>query len=335
MRRPLRLLAALGIAATAVAVGSTGPPGPSAQAAAPRNTVPTVVARATLSADFIAPGPPSGALVTPANGRHGPFRGQVIPGFSGMVDNGDGTFWAMPDNGFGAKANSLDFLLRLYHVTPDWTSGAIGVGEFISLRDPDGQIPFPIVNGATPERLLTGGDFDIESIVRARDGSFWIGEEFGPFLLHVDATGKLLSAPVEFPDGKSPANPYLQPGEVPLIRSSRGFEAMAIARNGRTLYPIVEGSFVDDPVARRRFVYEFDVVTETYTGRTWEYETDTDDDVIGDAFTMPDGRLLVERDDFEGPRDQAALCRRPRDDRRRRLRHQGARRRLPAHRQPG
>ena len=33
---------------------------------------------------------------------------------------------------------------------------------------------------------------------------------------------------------------------------------MARSRDGRTLYPIVEGSFTDDPVARRRFIYEFD-----------------------------------------------------------------------------
>ena len=67
--------------------------------------------------------------------------------------------------------------------------------------------------------------------------------------------------------------------------SSRGFEAMALSADGRALHPIVEGAFVDDPVARRRFVYEFDLETEQYTGRTWEYETDTDANVIGDAFT--------------------------------------------------
>jgi glycerophosphoryl diester phosphodiesterase len=268
---------------------------------------PTLVKRATLSADFIAPGPPSGALATPANGRSGPFPGQVIPGFSGTIDNGDGTFWAMPDNGFGAKSNSADFLLRLYRIRPDWETrqggaGAIEVGGFISLRDPDRHVSFPIVHGDTPERLLTGADFDIESVVRLRDGTFWIGEEFGPFLLHVDATGRLLAPPIDFPDGKSPANPFLQPGESPRVRSSRGFEAIAASRDGRTLYPVVEGSFTDDPVLRRRFIYEFDTRTGSYTGRTWQYETDTDNNVIGDAFTVDGGRiLLIERDDFEGP----------------------------------
>ncbi len=267
---------------------------------------PTLVQRATLSADVLAPGPPSGALATPANGRTGPFAGQVIPGFSGMVDNGDGTFWAMPDNGFGAKGNSADFLLRLYHITPQWETatggpGEIEVGRFLSLRDPDRHIPFSLVNGDTPERLLTGADFDIESVVRQPDGSFWIGEEFGPFLVHVDATGKVLAKPVAFPYGRSPANPYLAPGETPTVPSSRGFEAMAASADGRTLYPIVEGAFTDDPQQRRRYIYEFDARKSRYTGRSWQYETDTDRNVIGDAFTVRNGRLLVlERDDFEG-----------------------------------
>jgi len=269
-------------------------------------TQPTLVARATLSADYLAPGPPSGALATPANGRQGPFPGQVIPGFSGMVDAGDGTFWALPDNGFGTKANSADYLLRLYHVTPDWQTarggpGEIRVGNYLALRDPDHKVDFPIVNGATADRLLTGADFDVESVVRAPDGTFWIGEEFGPFLLHVDATGRLLAAPVPFVDGKSPQNPYLQPGETARVRASRGFEALASSRDGRFLYPVTEGAFVDDADQRRRTVYEFDTSKGRYTGRTWAYKTDREANVVGDAFmTGPREMLVVERDDFQG-----------------------------------
>lgn len=61
---------------------------PSATAGRGPRIGPTLVQRATLSADYIAPGPPSGALASPANGRIGPFPGQVIPGFSAIVDNG-------------------------------------------------------------------------------------------------------------------------------------------------------------------------------------------------------------------------------------------------------
>ncbi|GEK22613.1 esterase-like activity of phytase family protein [Cellulomonas xylanilytica] len=285
------------LAPTPATAGDRGGGGPDRQ----HILQPTLAGRATLSADFLAPGPPSGALATPANGRQGPFPGQVIPGFSGMVDAGDGTFWALPDNGFGTKANSADFLLRLYRVTPDWQGGAIEVGEFLSLRDPDRRAGFPIVNESTPDRLLTGADFDVESVVRAPDGSFWIGEEFGPFLLHVDATGTLLAPPVPFVGGKSPQNPFLQPGETANVRASRGFEAMAGSRDGRFLYPITEGAFVDDPDQRRRTIYEFDTATGAYTGRTWAYQTHQDANVIGDAFLTGKRELLViERDDFQG-----------------------------------
>jgi glycerophosphoryl diester phosphodiesterase len=268
--------------------------------------VPTLVARATLSADHLESGPPSGALASPANGRTGPWEGQVIPGFSAMLDNGDGTFWAQPDNGFGSKGNSADFLLRNYLVRPAWQTagggeGAIQIERFISYNDRNGVLDFPIVNEDTDERLLTGADFDIESVVRAKDGSFWVGEEFGPFLLHFDAEGTLLEKPYALDGAKSPQNPYLQPGETPRVRASRGFEAMAASTNGRYLYPVVEGAYADDTDLRRREILEFDTRAGRYTGRSWSYQTDQEANVIGDAFTVRgDVLILIERDDFEG-----------------------------------
>ncbi|WP_114423374.1 esterase-like activity of phytase family protein [Nocardioides houyundeii] len=303
----LALLAAttstIATAAPGVAA-SASPPGPGQHVQT--RVEPTLEARATLPADFLAPGPPSGALASPGNGRTGPFPGQVIPGFSAMVENADGTFWAQPDNGFGTKANSADFLLRIYRIRPRWETarggaGRIEVGRFISLRDPLHRIPFPIVREDTRERLLTGADFDIESLVRARDGSFWIGEEFGPYLLHVSSDGTVLEAPVPFAGGKSPQNPTLG-DEQPRVPASRGFEAMGSSANGRYLYPVVEGAYLDDPDQRRRYVHEFDTRRRAYTGRTWQYQVDEAANVVGDAFTVRDGRmLLIERDNLDGP----------------------------------
>lgn len=265
-----------------------------------------LLARAVLSADYQAPGPPSGALATPANGRQGPFPGQVVPGFSAAIDNHDGTFWAQPDNGFGAKGNSADFLLRLYLVKPQWKtanggSGAVKVLRNITLSDPRHKIGFPIVNESTSDRLLTGDDLDIESVQRAKDGSFWIGDEFGPFLVHVDERGRVLSAPVQFPLGKSPQNPTLG-SEVPNTKQSGGFEAMAQSTDKRYLYPITEQGLVNDPDARRRVVSEFDTRTGRYTSRTWSYQVDTGADLVADAQITTRGKLLVlERDNFDGP----------------------------------
>ncbi|AWB95641.1 glycerophosphodiester phosphodiesterase [Agromyces badenianii] len=317
-RAQTRLLALAAAAATAAvllipspahAAADGKPHGPSAKIVEP-----TLVARATLSADHLESGPASGALASAANGRTGPFAGQVVPGFSAMIDNGDGTFWAQPDNGFGSKGNSADFLLRNYLVRPAWETANGGTGEieierFISYNDANRVLDFPIVNESTTERLLTGADFDIESIVRAKDGSFWVGEEFGPFLLHFGADGTLLERPFPMPGGvKSPQNPYLVAGEAPLVRASRGFEALAGSNNGRYLYPVLEGAYVNDPDRRRREILEFDTKRGTYTERRWSYQTDQDANVIGDAFTVRgDVLLLVERDDFEG--DQAVTKR--------------------------
>jgi glycerophosphoryl diester phosphodiesterase len=159
---------------------------------------------ASLPADTFADGPPSGQGIS-ANGRTGPFPGQPIQGFSAVQFADRNSFWFMPDNGFGRQDNSSDFLLRVYQVQPNLRGVESGNGEvqildFIQLADPNRQIPFPIVNQNTRDRLLTGADFDLESFVIAEDGTLWFGEEFGPFLLHTDAAGKVLQAPVATPN---------------------------------------------------------------------------------------------------------------------------------------
>jgi hypothetical protein len=41
--------------------------------------------------------------------------------------------------------------------------------------DPDHQIPFAITNFFTKSRVLTGADFDLESMQVAPDGTLWFG----------------------------------------------------------------------------------------------------------------------------------------------------------------
>ncbi|WP_246278122.1 esterase-like activity of phytase family protein [Phytohabitans rumicis] len=266
---------------------------------------PTLKSRALLSATAYQPGPVSGTQLAPTtvNGITPPFPGQPIPGFSAIIRDKAGRLLAMPDNGFGAKTNSADFLLRAYTVEPRYDSHEVAVRGFISFRDPDHKVPFPIVNENTTDRLLTGADLDIESLARDARGDLWIGDEFGPYLIRTDKTGKVLQAPIPLPDGgKSPQSPDLAPGETPTVPASRGFEAMATSPDGKTLYPILEGARTDDADQRRRIVYEFSVPANRYTGRTWSFRVDDPSLVVGDAAVL-DGRrlLLIERDNAMGP----------------------------------
>jgi hypothetical protein len=294
------LSAALAAAALVLAA-----PASAAPATAAGDEPPKLLGRAILPSDAYQPGPPSGAFITGDNGVTPPFPGQPIPGFSAVLDAGHGTFWAMPDNGYGAKTNSGDFLLRLYRIRPDFRTadgggGTVAVLGFLQLRDPDGKVPFALFR---PDRLLTGADFDLESVRRARDGSLWFGEEFGPFLLHTDATGKVLEAPVPLPGVQSPQNPFLPDPDAWTIRASRGFEGMARSIDGRRLYPMLEGALRNDPDPRRRILNEFDLNAGAYTGRTWQYRVDEGfpDAVIGDLTALDRHRfVLIERDDAQG-----------------------------------
>jgi alkaline phosphatase len=185
----------------------------------------------SLPADTFAEGSPAGGdsgdgTAINANGRTGPFTGQPVQGFSGVqfAPDGNGAFWFLSDNGFGAQENSKDYLLRLYQLDPNFAGvengdGSIEIDGFVSLSDPDNLIPFDIVNEDSEDRLLTGGDFDIESFVIDDSGDIWIGEEFGPYVLHFDSEGKLLEAPIPTPNI---TNFNTLNGQDPIVIGHRG-----------------------------------------------------------------------------------------------------------------
>jgi hypothetical protein len=268
-----------------------------------RTHAPRLVGRAVLPVDTTASGPPAGAFVVPStsNGVTFPLAEQPVEGFSAVIA-GDhpGTYLAMEDNGFGSKANSRDFLIRAYTIRPRFKtghggSGTVEVGRFLSFRDPDHRLPFAIVNDATRERLLTGGDIDPESLQRDRHGDLWVGDEFGPWILHFDRCGRLLEAPYDVPGIRSPNNPTLD-GAPPTQPNSRGFEGMAISPDGRTLYAALEGATVADPDHSRRNIYEFSTRRHVFTGRVLHYRTDAPDHLVADMWSLGRQLVVIERD---------------------------------------
>ncbi|MFC4534692.1 esterase-like activity of phytase family protein [Sphaerisporangium dianthi] len=259
----------------------------------------TLTGWASLPAQTYVPGSePSGFKLgtAPINGITPPFPGQPVQGFSGVARRHDGTYDVLSDNGFGNKANSGDFLLRIQRVKPDLRSGEVKVVGGLNLSDPAKRVPFPLTRA---DRKLTGADFDVESIVRQPDGTYWIGDEFGPWLLHFSASGSLLEKPVTLPGVQAPENPYLNGGTANL-GSSKGFEGMARGLDGRHLYPLLEGTVAGDPAGTLR-LNEFDLRDRAYTGRRWAYKLDAPGNSIGDMITVDRDRFLViERDNEQG-----------------------------------
>jgi len=178
---------------------------------------------AVLPADTFAEGPPAGKDIS-ANGREGPFPGQPVQGFSGVQLADQDSFFFLSDNGFGRQENSSDFLLRTYQLDPDFAGikngdASVAIEDFIQFADPNSEIPYDIEREGTSERLLTGSDFDTESFVIDDQQDFWVGEEFGPFVLNFNQDGTLQQSPIPTPNIN---NLDTLNGQDPLVIGHRG-----------------------------------------------------------------------------------------------------------------
>ena len=184
-----------------------------------------------------------------------------------------------------------DVELRINLIRPRWEragagTGAVQILRHLTLADPYEQIPFPIVRADTHARRLTAADVDPKSLQRMPDGTFWIGEEHGPYLLHVDARGRVLDPPVPFSEAtrgqrRFRGHRHVAQRTLPLPDPGEGCR-----RRGRR--PAPGHLRVRHPTGR-------------YTGRTWDYRVDTDANLVADAQLVGRRTLLVlERDDFEG-----------------------------------
>ena len=83
----------------------------------PLRVLVTAAALATVTA--------STCLTAPVNGVVPPFTGQPVQGFSALIEDGRRGYLALSDNGYGAKANSADFLLRAHRLQVDFTTGTV------------------------------------------------------------------------------------------------------------------------------------------------------------------------------------------------------------------
>ncbi|WP_033341127.1 esterase-like activity of phytase family protein [Catenuloplanes japonicus] len=254
-------------------------------------TAPTLTGWAGLAPETFVPGSIASGAALGKTAIHGipvPWKRQPVQGFSGLLHNKDGTFDALSDNGYGSRGNSADFLLRIHKVRPDQATGTVDVLGGVNLTDPDRHVPWRLTR---KDRTLTGADFDPESIARDGNGGYWIGDEFGPYLLHVDGRGRLLAAPVPMPGVIAPETAD-RTGEVANLPSSKGIEGLAASPDGRHLYALLEGT-VDGDGARDLRLTEFDTRSGQYTGVRYTYRLEAEGMVASDVVAVDANRFLV------------------------------------------
>ena len=190
---------------------------------------PTLTARAILPADATWPAP------FPGRPEHRAGAGARLPSSPSAASPPcsrrrwrDG-YLAMPDNGFGNKANSHSFLLRVYAVKPDRRrrrrSRARSTSATPTTRSPSSSST-RAPRSAT-SRAATSTSSPSASTAAARCGS---ARSSARSCSTPTRTGKVLEAPIPLPGVRSPdypATPAARPRQPRLLQRLRGHGDLA------------------------------------------------------------------------------------------------------------
>jgi hypothetical protein len=207
--------------------------------------------------------------------------------WSRAADGYHGTVYMLPDRGYNisgtldyhARLNTLTFVLKpdadltKMPVDAQQHTLALTLADTMLLTDTAG-VPFtgldPTVDGIRPAagefpampQASTGGiSLDAEGVVLMDDGTFFISDEYGPYIYHFSAAGRLLSAirpPEAFipkrngKDSFSSNNPG--PGAAPVLppdpdtgrQNNQGFEGLALTPDGKYLVAVLQSATRQD-----------------------------------------------------------------------------------------
>ena len=196
-------------------------------------------------------------------------------------DSYTGTLYMVPDRGWNTEG-TLDFQGRLQvfdvKLAPDYAADGpkrqSGLGltykDSILLHEADGTPttgldPTDVRKAANgfPDLPVANGrvTLDNEGIVHPADGSFWVSDEYGPYVYHYAPDGKLLGA-IRPPDAFIPMRkgvesfasnnpPKGTPGPKPANpesgrQNNQGLEGLAIGPDGKHLYALLQSALIQD-----------------------------------------------------------------------------------------
>ena len=214
-----------------------------------------------------------------------------------------GYFYAMSDRGPNAATATGKTPSGIIFLKPDYTPrihlyklNSTGGAELVSsilLKDPKGRNITGLPNknfGSTGETpyMLDGsvvsldpdGDgnkgydesgLDSEGLVALKDGTFWISDEYGPHMVHFDATGKEIGRINPFAaDTRNKAGRVL-PAELATRWPNRGMEGLAITPDGKTLVGIMQSNLYNPTSAIGSINLARIVTVNIETGATAQY----------------------------------------------------------------
>lgn len=277
-------------------------------------------------------------------------NGFKVGGFSGLVapDATGTTFITTTDRGPNGEIK-VDGKKELAFPLPNYTprivklrleGGTLQVVDTITLKLPDGYTDpvtrsreltgLPAFEGSGEDAYSPDGKqaygtdpygVDPEGLaLDPRDGSYWLGEEYGPSIVHVAADGTLLMRIT--PKGLGLSLPgvsvrELLPEAFRLRKANRGFEGLTISPDGTRLFAMIQSPLLNpDKKSGEASRHVRIAVFDTSDGDNpklagvYVYQTQKASDVgaaeqdeikIGDLAAISRTRILVgERDSVEG-----------------------------------
>jgi hypothetical protein len=203
-------------------------------------------------------------------------------------------FYLMTDRGAnaaGTVANTI--IIGKADFTPQvgkfrLVNGQLVLEKTILFSNADGQLinglPNPIGQGATGETAInlsgqtipsSPDGLDSEGLAIAPDGTFWVSDEYGPHIVHFDATGKTLERINPFGTGTGGRT---LPKVFAKRRPNRGMEGLTITPDGKTLVGMMQSPMFNPSSAAVSGSTVIRIVTfDIATGATRQYAYLMDD----------------------------------------------------------
>jgi 3-phytase len=239
----------------------------------------------------------------------------ALGGFSGLyfdgVDPASGNLLFLTHTDRGPNGSQIpleggkrgrQFLLpgftpRLVRISLDVRTKTASILGEILLSGPDGRPLTGIPNGDNDESPLDlqghrlkndPNGLDLEGVIRSPDGSLWMGDEYGPSLVHFSADGRWLER----------ASPGRGLPKILLKRQlNRGFEGVASA--GTHLFGFLQSPIRGEEASRMIRIVEFDPEAKKTVGQYLYPMSCPSCDKIGDAVHAGNGEFYVLEQDGE------------------------------------
>ena len=245
-------------------------------------------------------------------------------------------FWMVTDRGPNGQVRANGKNRRTFPL-PDYTPAIVRVrvdGSSVQILDTvplvgrsgrpvtglpnvEGRDEIPFDFSAQVQLPHNPSGLDIEGLVRTAAGDFWLADEYGPSLVHVDAAGTVLARYV--PEGHRIVGadyPVIEvlPALYARRSDNRGFEGLTASQDGSTLYlalqsPLAHPDKKTGERSRNVRILAFDVASQRPTAEyVYRFEPVAEFDptvkpapeemkISGLAMAGPHQLLVLERTD--------------------------------------